>query len=334
MNSINISIIGAGGFGLALANTFSNKYNVCVWVHSKNNYEELSSNYQSSNYLKAIKLNSNISFTMDIKEAIEDKNIIIVSTPSFAFEDTCLEIAKYIKENQIILITTKGLQIGTALTMSEVAKKYLPKNIDILTLSGPSHAEELADKKVTAVVIAGKAEVAQKVRDLLIMPPFFRIYSSTDQIGVEIGGALKNIIAVAGGIAQGLKLGDNAKAALITRGLAEIVRFAIFKGAKENTLFGLSGIGDLIVTSSSALSRNNRLGFSLAMGKTYDEVIKENHGQVAEGAYAAKAVYGYAKKNNIEMPITETIYNIIYNNHNVHDAVIDLMSRDAKDETL
>ena len=329
---INVGIIGAGGWGLALANIFSEKHNIKMWVHSENNYELLSTSYRNDNYLKNIQLNKNIKFTMDIKEAVNDCNIVIIVTPSFAFAEACTNIEPYISNEQILVSATKGLDRNTGKTMSEVARSIISGDLSILTLSGPSHAEEVAKGVPTAVVVGGEKGVSEYVRDTLTIPPKFRIYNSTDQKGVEIGGALKNIIAIAGGIVDGLKLGDNTKAALITRGLHEIVRFALSKGARTDTMYGLSGIGDLIVTCSSGLSRNNRLGRELAKGKKYQEVIAENHGQVAEGVYAATAAYEYAQKNNIYMPITEAIYNILFNNANIQDTLKELMSKDAKSE--
>ena len=243
-----------------------------------------------------------------------------------------IEEIRKISKIQIIISATKGLDRNTGKTMSEVARSIISGEVNILTLSGPSHAEEVAKGVPTAVVIGGEKGVSEYVRDTLTVPPKFRIYNSTDQKGVEIGGALKNIIAIAGGIVDGLNLGDNTKAALITRGLHEIVRFALSKGARIDTMYGLSGIGDLIVTCSSGLSRNNRLGRELAKGKKYQDVIANSHGQVAEGVYATTAAYEYAQKNNIYMPITEAIYNILFNNANIQETLKELMSKDAKSE--
>ncbi|AEM22119.1 Glycerol-3-phosphate dehydrogenase (D(P)(+)) [Brachyspira intermedia PWS/A] len=294
---ISVGIIGAGGWGLALANIFSEKHNVKVWVHSEDSYKLLSTSYRNDNYLENIELNKNIQFTMDIGDAVNDSEIVIIVTPSFAFAEACTNIEPYISNDQILVSATKGLDRKTGKTMSEVARSIISGDLSILTLSGPSHAEEAAKGVPTAVVVGGEKGVSEYVRDTLTVPPKFRIYNSTDQKGVEIGGALKNIIAIAGGIVDGLKLGDNTKAALITRGLHEIVRFALSKGARIDTMYGLSGIGDLIVTCSSGLSRNNRLGRELAKGKKYQDVIAESHGQVAEGVYATTAAYEYAQKN-------------------------------------
>lgn len=329
---MELSIVGAGGWGLALANVLSAKHKIKVWVHSKENYDILSSNYRNDNYLKGIELDRSIYFTNNIEEAVKDTEIVIIVTPSFGFYDVCKSMANFINNKQIVISATKGLDRKSGNTMSEMAEKVLTNTI--LTLSGPSHAEETARGVPTAVVVAGNKSESEYVRDNLMVSPKLRIYSSEDKTGVEIGGALKNIIAIAGGIVDGLKLGDNTKAALITRGLHEIVRFALSKGAHIQTLYGLSGVGDLIVTCSSNLSRNNRLGRSLALGKKYEDVISESHGQVAEGVYAAMAAYDYAKKYNIYMPITEAVYNILFNNTNILETIDDLMSREAKDESF
>lgn len=328
----NVAIIGAGGWGLALANIFSEKHHIKVWVHSEESYNNLNKFHKNDNYLNNIELNKEIQFSMELGEVINDAKIVIIVTPSFAFHNTCENIEPYISNDQIIISATKGLDRNTGKTMSEVARSIISGEVNILTLSGPSHAEEVAKGVPTAVVIGGEKGVSEYVRDTLTVPPKFRIYNSTDQKGVEIGGALKNIIAIAGGIVDGLNLGDNTKAALITRGLHEIVRFALSKGARIDTMYGLAGIGDLIVTCSSGLSRNNRLGRELAKGKKYQDVIANSHGQVAEGVYATTAAYEYAKKNNIYMPITEAIYNILFNNANIQDTIKELMSKDAKSE--
>lgn len=328
----NVAIIGAGGWGLALANIFSEKHRIKVWVHSEDSYNNLNKFHRNDNYLHNIELNKEIQFSMELDEVINDAKIVIIVTPSFAFYNTCENIEPYISNEQIIISATKGLDRNTGKTMSEVARSIISGEVNILTLSGPSHAEEVAKGVPTAVVIGGEKGVSEYVRDTLTVPPKFRIYNSTDQKGVEIGGALKNIIAIVGGIVDGLNLGDNTKAALITRGLHEIVRFALSKGARIDTMYGLSGIGDLIVTCSSGLSRNNRLGRELAKGKKYQDVIANSHGQVAEGVYATTAAYEYAQKNNIYMPITEAIYNILFNNANIQETLKELMSKDAKSE--
>ena len=333
MKRNKIAIIGAGGWGLALANVFSIEHDVSVWVYEKDEYECLIKNHESSIFLKDIKLNEKIVFTLDIEEAINGKDIVILATPSFALKNIAETVSKFITNQSSIVIVTKGLDIEKMDTMSAVARKYI-KNIPILTLSGPSHAEEVARLVPTAVVIAGKSRdknIVTQTRDTLMISPYLRIYSSSDQKGVEMAGALKNIYAIASGIIHGLNLGDNTKAALITRSLKEMVRFAKHKQAKESTLYGLSGIGDLIVTCMSPLSRNFSLGTRLAKGEKYDD-IKKNMKTVAEGVYAAEAVYKYSKQYGINMPIAKSVYNIIFNNEDCKEVLYNLMARKAKNE--
>lgn len=326
-----IGIIGAGGWGLALSNILSINHNVCVWVYEKDEYENLSKEYESRTYLPEIKLRSDIAFTQNIENAVLGKDLIIMVTPSFAFESTAKEVSKYIGKETIIVIATKGLDTKTLTSLSKTAKKIMPKQ-SVLTFSGPSHAEEVARLTPTAIVIAGKEkDKLIKARSILMTKPFLRVYSSSDQKGVEISGALKNIYAIASGVVEGLGLGDNTKAALITRSLAEMVRFAKHAGGKEKTLYGLSGVGDLIVTCMSPLSRNFRFGKMLAQGKTYNEIKKETK-QVAEGVYAAEAVYKYSVKHKIDMPIAESVYNVIYNGYDCKEMLHNLMSREAKNE--
>lgn len=333
MKKNKIAIIGAGGWGLALSNVFSIKHDVSIWVYEKDEYDELSKNHESSIFLKDIKLNENITFTLDIEECIKDKDIVVIVTPSFAMKKTAEKISQFITNQTPIIIATKGLDVETMETMSTVVRRYI-KNTPILTLSGPSHAEEVARLIPTAVVIAGQQEdkdLVTQMRDTLMISPYLRMYSSLDQKGVEISGALKNVYAIASGIIHGLNLGDNTKAALVTRSLKEMVRFAKQIEAKESTLYGLSGVGDLIVTCMSPLSRNFRLGIRLAKGDKYED-IKKNMKTVAEGVYASEAVYKYSKSYDIDMPIAKSVYNVIFNDSDCEKMVYDLMAREAKDE--
>ncbi|MBI4977289.1 MAG: NAD(P)-dependent glycerol-3-phosphate dehydrogenase [Spirochaetes bacterium] len=327
-----VGIIGAGGWGLALANIASINNEVTVWVYEQPELEALTKHRESKTFLPGIKYDKAIQFTGSYEEAAKDKDIIIMVTPSFAYRAAAEGIAPFIDKRTIIVSATKGLEVGTTRTMSEVARDVLPRGIKVLTLSGPSHAEEVGRLVPTAVVIAGSdLKLARRVRDILMTPPHFRVYTSNDQKGVEFGGSLKNIIAIAAGVCDGLKLGDNPRAALITRGLAEIVRFGRSHGANPKTFFGLSGVGDLIVTCASVHSRNHHVGELIAQGKDYED-IKKSMKQVAEGVYAAKAIHEYAKKHKVVMPITESVYRVLFEKANARDEVMALMSRDAKEE--
>ncbi len=333
MEKNKIAIIGAGGWGLALANIFSIKHDVCVWVYEKSEYDYLVKNYESEIFLKDIKINKQVNFSLDIEQCIKGRDTIIVVVPSFALKAVTEKLSEHIEPGSTIIIATKGLDIERMKTMSSIMRKSI-KDTPILTLSGPSHAEEVGKKIPTAVVIAGRLKDKSsviKMRDRLMISPYLRIYSSFDQKGVEISGALKNIYAIASGMIEGLGLGDNTKAALVTRSLKEMVRFATHMQAKERTLYGLSGVGDLVVTCMSPLSRNFRLGSMLAKGKKYEDIKKEMK-QVAEGVYAAEAVYLYSTSHKISMPIAKSVYEVIYNGKDCAKMVEELMSRKAKSE--
>ncbi len=330
-----ISIIGAGGWGLALANIFASKpeNEVLVWVYEKNAYEALVHNYESETYLKDIKLNKNITFKLDMKEAVDSCDIVIIVTPSFALENTAIKLSEVVSNQKAIVIATKGIDSQRMLTMSSITRKYI-KGIPILTLSGPSHAEEVARSIPTAIVVAGRPKdkpIINQVRDILMVSPYLRIYGSTDQKGVEVSGALKNVYAIASGIISGLGMGDNTKAALITRSLKEMQRFAMHMQARESTLYGLSGVGDLVVTCMSPLSRNFRLGERLANGEKYED-MKSTMKQVAEGVYACQSVFKYSNKYKISMPIARGVYKVIFEGYDPQKMLYELMSRKPKNE--
>ncbi|MEK6793468.1 MAG: NAD(P)H-dependent glycerol-3-phosphate dehydrogenase [Spirochaetota bacterium] len=330
--SNRIGIIGAGGWGLALANVLSSRHAVSVWVYEKPELDALSRDRESRTYLPDIKLNASIRFSDSLEDTARDTDVIVMVTPSFAYRSAAEGIAPFITKKTVVVSATKGLEVGSTRTMSEVARSVLPKGVEVLTLSGPSHAEEVGRLVPTAVVLAGKKlSTARRIRDVFMTPPYFRVYTSDDQKGVELGGSLKNIIAIAAGVIDGLHLGDNPKAALITRGLAEIVRFGVTHGAKAKTFYGLSGVGDLIVTCASELSRNHHVGRLIAEGKNYDD-IRASMKQVAEGVYAAKAIHEYAKKHKVVMPITESVYRVLFEKSNAKEELMALMSRGAKEE--
>lgn len=326
-----IAVVGAGGWGLALAKILSSRHTVSVWVYEEEELKTLNSLRMSKTYLPDVVFEEEVSFTNSYEEVLLGASAVIIATPSFAFRNACESIKTFIKEEQIVVSATKGLEAQTTQRMSEIGKEILT-GVEVLTLSGPSHAEEAARFVPTAVVVAGdNLETAKYIRDVFMCPPHFRVYAGGDQKGVEIGGALKNIIAIAAGVVDGLKLGDNTKAALITRGLAEIVRFGESMGACKETFYGLSGIGDLIVTCDSMHSRNRRVGALLAEGKNYAD-IKSTMKQVAEGVYAADAAHKYACQNNISMPITDSVYKVLFENGDAEKEVMSLMSRSAKEE--
>lgn len=325
-----IIVVGAGGWGTALAILLSQKVNVKLWCHEKETADEIAMNRTNSDFLPNVEIPENITPVADFSH-IEAAEIIVNTVPT-QFIRSVYSQMDFSFENKIIVNGSKGIERNTFKRISEIfsevvnipAEKYV-------SLSGPSHAEEVAIGGITAVLAASEnIELAKEVRDLF-SNNLFRAYSSNDVIGCELGGALKNIISIACGIIDGLELGDNAKAALMTRGLAEIARLGIAMGANSLTFSGLSGLGDLYVTCASKHSRNRKVGELIGKGNNLKEVLYGRK-MVTEGVYTTESVYQLAKKMNIPMPITEQIYNILYNETSVQDVVKILMNRNNKDE--
>ncbi len=317
-----ITVLGTGGWGIALAvHAYSLGHKVSMWSPFINEVDALNSDRESKKLLPDIKIPNDILITDDI-EKVFGSDITIIATPSFAIRETAVRLKG--KDVGIIVNVAKGFEKETMLRLSEVIAEELPDS-KLVILSGPSHAEEVAKHIPTTVVAASyDASAAKEVQDALIGNNF-RIYTNSDVIGVEIGGALKNVIAVAAGIENGLKSGDNTRAALITRGLAELARLGAAMGADRNTFMGLSGLGDLIVTCMSQHSRNNRFGNLVGSGIPVTEAL-EKVGTV-EGYYAAAIAKKLADKYEISMPIIEQCYNILYNGTNPKNALTSLMTR-------
>ncbi len=321
----NITILGSGSWGLALALTlYDNNHNITVWTKFPDEAEYLLQS-RKSRFLPGIYIPQEIEITTKT-DSFNDADIVVLAVPSFAIRET----AKLLKDKNkgIIVNVAKGLEAGSLKTLSTVIKEET--NIPVCVLSGPSHAEEVSKKVPTSIVAANENfEVCKTVIDTF-STSYLRIYSNNDVLGVELGGALKNVIAVAGGFCDGLELGDNSKAALITRGLNEIACLGCALGATENTFAGLSGLGDLIVTCNSRHSRNHRFGELIAKGAAPQNALA-TVGTV-EGYHAVKQAVTLAEKMNIEMPITNLCYKVMYEGLNVNDAMRMLMSRPSKDE--
>lgn len=330
MNSIKISVLGAGSWGSALSILLEgNGHQVNLWMRDEIQYNEICDT-RKTKYLPGITLNEGIKLFTDLEAAITDADIILTTVPSQAVRSVIKQGKPFIKSNQIIVNTSKGIEINTLLRISEVIKEELPQN-PFVALSGPSHAEEVCKGMPTTVVVASEnREIAEFVQDVFIAPTF-RVYTNPDLIGVELGGALKNVIAFGAGISDGLGFGDNAKAALMTRGIREIARLGSRMGANLATFAGLTGIGDLIVTCTSVHSRNRRAGILIGEGSSLEETLAKV-GMVVEGITTTKAAYQLSKKYDIEMPITEEIYKVINDMSNAKDAVANLMSRDKTHE--
>jgi glycerol-3-phosphate dehydrogenase (NAD(P)+) len=328
---MKITVIGDGGWGTAiglLLNT--NGHAITLWGPFEDYLKEIRSTGENTRYLKGVKLPDTLRWTANPSEAMAGAELVVLAMPSKFFADVCRTFSGLIPPTIPVVSLTKGLCEATHCRMSELAQDIL-KVPHVVVLSGPSHAEEVARNIPTAVVAACEDEARAQQIQQIFTSPFFRVYTSTDPVGVELGGAVKNVIAIAVGASDGLGFGDNTRAALITRGLAEITRFGIAFGAKPETLSGLSGVGDLIVTCTSRHSRNHTVGERLGKGEAIQEIMASMT-MVAEGVWNAKVVYALAKKNNVSMPITEAVYGLCYENLSVKEAVIRLISRDAKPE--
>ncbi len=325
----NICIIGSGSWGCALAiHSAKIGHNVKIWSFTEEE-TNIINNEKKCKFLPMATIPDNVYCTTNIKEAVEGTDIILHTTPSKFFRETLKKYKDYIT-NQPVIICSKGFEKDTLYTLSDVAEEEIP-NTKIGVFSGPSHAEEVSIGIPTAIVIASKHPDVQKEIQDAFMNETMRIYTSTDVQGVELGGALKNIIAFCAGVAAELNLGDNSFAALATRGLTEISRLGVAMGGEHDTFYGLSGLGDLIVTCLSEHSRNRKAGRCIGKGMTLDETRKEV-GMVIESIDNIEVAYELAKKYNIEMPIVNTVYNVLYNGLNPKDAVIQLMTRDKKCE--
>lgn len=323
------AVIGSGGWGTAIAILLAEKGNdVYLWSWIQEETDRLNADRENKEFLPGVKLPDNIICTHDMEKCIKDAAVIVTAAPSPATRTTAKAMAEFVADGQKIVNISKGLE--KELRLSQVYKEEIPY-ADISVLSGPSHAEEVSRKIPTTVVVASEtAETAKYLQDLF-MCDTFRVYTSDDVIGVELGGALKNVIALCAGISDGLGYGDNTKAALITRGCAEITRIGVAMGAKASTFAGLSGLGDLIVTGTSKLSRNYTAGRLIGEGMTRQQAVEKVH-MVVEGINTSTAAYNLAKRHNVSAPIIEEAYKILFEDKNPRDAVNSLMTRDKKSE--
>lgn len=326
-----ICVLGAGSWGSALALVLAKKgYEVSMWTLNEEQANKINKTRENIDYLPGVLFPNNINVNTNLEETVKYSKIIVLAVPSQAIRSVSSQIKPFVKKEQILVDVAKGLEKGTGLRLSEVCEQELPNN-PYVTLSGPSHAEEVAKDIPTTVVVASEdLEIAQVVQDIF-MSPKFRVYTNPDIVGVELGGALKNIIAFGAGVCDGLGLGDNAKAALMTRGIREISRLGSAMGANVSTFAGLSGIGDLIVTCTSMHSRNRRAGILIGQGKSLDETLKEVK-MVVEGITATEVAYEVAKKLNIDMPITNAIYSVLHKGASANEVVIELMMRNKTHE--
>lgn len=323
------AVLGAGSWGTALAAVLaSNGFRVSLWSRSERQVQVMRGKRRNPKYLPDVVLDEAIHPTTVLREATEGAELVLFATPSHAMREVASLASRHLNRGQLVIHAAKGFELKTLKRMSQVICEELPTHTekDIVVLSGPSHAEEVAQQLPTAVVVASEDKtLAEQAQDCLINA-YFRVYTNPDVIGVEIGGALKNVIALAGGISDGLGFGDNAKAALLTRGLAEIVRLGIAMGAHPSTFSGLAGIGDLVVTCTSQHSRNWRAGFMLGRGQSLDTVLNEM-GMVVEGVKTTRAAYELSQTYAVEMPITCELYHVLFSGKDARRAVGDLMGR-------
>ena len=326
-----VSVIGAGTWGMSLALLLSDNGNdVTVWSALPDEIENLKKTHRQPN-LPAVEFPESMHFTADLGEAMKDAEFIVLAVPSIFTRGTARKMKEYYHAGQTVVCVAKGVEEKTLLPITDQVEEEIP-GVLVACLCGPSHAEEVSRRIPTAIVAgARKKETAEAVRDLF-MNPVFRVYTSSDMLGMELGASIKNVIALAAGMADGLGYGDNTKAALITRGIAEMTRLGVAMGASEKTFGGLTGIGDLIVTCASMHSRNRRAGILIGQGKTADEAMKEVK-QVVEGVYSAKAAKALAEKYGVQMPIVEQVNRILFENKNPKEAVRDLMMRDPVQES-
>lgn len=327
----NVGVIGAGSWGTALAMVLhDNGHRVTLWSMLQSDIDELVRLGENPRYLPGVRLPEGLHYTADLAEAARGKDYLVLVVPSHAMRPVTENLRGLVEPQTMLISAAKGFDVQTRRRMSEVISAAFPQN-QVAVLSGPSHAEEVSRKIPTAIVAAAADEAAmQKVQELF-SNAYMRVYANPDIIGVELGGALKNIIALASGVCYGQGFGDNTEAAVLTRGLTEIVRLGVKLGAAESTFYGLSGMGDLVVTCGSRHSRNRTAGIMLGQGKKLADIQKEL-GMVIEGVNAAQIAYQLAQENNVEMPITETVYQLLYQELPADGLVERLMLRDKKAE--
>ena len=322
-----IAVMGAGSWALGISLLLhDNGHEVTIWSALPEELEQINQFHENPKYLPGIKIPADIATQPDMASAVSEKDVIVLAVASNYIRDTAKQMNGRIPNGQILVNLAKGIESDSLSLLTEVIREELP-TANSCVLSGPSHAEEVAAKLPTLVTIAGNDQETVKYLQTIFASPVFRVYTSDDVLGIELGGALKNVIALAAGMADGVGYGDNVKAALITRGIREISRLARKIGAKPETLFGLSGMGDLIVTCASMHSRNRRAGILIGQGKTMEEAVEEVH-MVVEGIVSAKAALQLAEKYQVEMPIVVQVNRVLFEHLPVREAVDNLMMRD------
>ncbi len=330
---MKVSVLGAGSWGIALAKLLTvNNHEVTVWSIDPEEINMLNTYCEHKTKLPGVILPGTVTFTTDLELAVKEAKLLVMAVPSPFVRGTSKKVAEYFEENQIIVSVAKGIEETTLMTLTEIIEEEIPA-ANVVALSGPSHAEEVGKMMPTTVVVGAKDKVTAMLVQDVFMADFFRVYISPDIKGIELGGSLKNVIALAAGMADGLGCGDNTKAALITRGIVEMKKLGVEMGCHAETFSGLSGIGDLIVTCASQHSRNRKAGFLIGQGMSYQEAMNEVK-MVVEGVYSAKAALALAKKYNVSMPIVEFVNRILFDGYPAKDAVRALLNRDRTQEVI
>lgn len=324
----NVAVLGAGSWGTVLASVLAENGNETkLYARRSSAVQEINTHHTNDHYLPGIHLAHSLRASSDLSEVIGSSDVVVFVVPSQSLRETARNVRSYLKPNTVIVHAIKGFEIPTYKRMSQVLAEELPEHANqIVVLTGPSHAEEVIRKLPTTVVVASEDQQSAEIAQSCFMNSYFRVYTNTDVVGCEVGGALKNIIALAAGLCNGMKFGDNGKAALLTRGLAEIARLGFAMGANHNTFVGLAGVGDLVVTCTSPHSRNWRAGNMISQGKKLEQVLSEM-GMVVEGVKTTQAAYAMARSYQVEMPITEQLYEVLFEDKCPKQAVADLMNR-------
>lgn len=327
----DISIIGAGSWGTALAVLLhKNGHRVTMWSAIESEIKMLQKEHEHKDKLPGVKLPEDMQFTSNLEKAVKEAELLVLAVPSPYTRNTSHNMAPYVREGQVIVNVAKGIEEKTLLTLSQIIEEEIPQ-AKVAVLSGPSHAEEVGRGIPTTIVVGAKEKDVAEYLQNIFMNEVFRVYISPDVLGIELGAALKNVVALAAGIADGLGYGDNTKAALITRGITEIARLGVAMGGSFETFCGLTGIGDLIVTCASMHSRNRRAGILIGQGYTMKQAMDEVK-MVVEGVYSAKAAMGLAKKYDVQLPIIEQVNEVLFEGQLADEAVKNLMLRDKKIE--
>lgn len=327
-----VAVVGAGSWGTAIADLLGTKgLQVTLWAFEPEVADAINRSRENSVYLKSMKLSENITATSVLEECVRNQDVVVSVSPSQVVRAVMKQAAAFMKKDCLVVNASKGIENETLSTMSDVFEEVLDPSHKKAFMSGPSFAVEVASKQPTVVSVAAVEEKTAQRAQALFSAPYFRVYTSTDVVGLELGGSLKNVIAIAAGISDGLGYGHNARAALITRGLAEISRLGLAMGASPISFSGLAGMGDLVLTCTGDLSRNRTVGIQIGQGKKLDEILREMKA-VAEGVRTAKSAYELSLKQKVEMPITEQVYQILFENKDPKAAVLDLMSRSSKTE--